>query len=145
MTSKKRAETVVLLRLPFYKAVGKQTDVGSAQLYSNLNSLGTVLESCPTSQFNPTAYQTYTLCSLTLPTGKWLLIGRTLAGGDLIIDGDNRLICANGRNNYTTGELTLNAFAIFTGGSANLKLVSNGYGTVHNDRNYCSLRAIRIN
>ena len=36
MTSKKRAETVVLLRLPFYKAVGKQTDVGSAQLYSNL-------------------------------------------------------------------------------------------------------------
>ena len=123
------------------------TDVvgGISSLYSNLNSLGTVLESCPTSQFNPTAYQTYTLCSLTLPTGKWLLIGRTLAGGDLIIDGDNRLICANGRNNYTTGELTLNAFAIFTGGSANLKLVSNGYGTVHNDRNYCSLRAIRIN
>ena len=110
-----------------------------------MNSLGTVLESCPASQFNPAAYQTYTLCSLTLPTGKWLLIGRTLAGGDLIIDGDNRLICANGRNNYTTGELTLNAFAIFTGGSANLKLVSNGYGTVHNDRNYCSLRAIRIN
>ena len=40
MTSKKRAETVVLLRLPFYKAVGKQTDVGSAQLYSNLAPSG---------------------------------------------------------------------------------------------------------
>lgn len=111
---------------------------------SNLDSLGTVLETFPTSQFNPVAYQTYTLCSLTLPNGKWLLIGRTLACGDLIIDGDNILIRAYGRNNYTTSELILTAFAISTGGSANLKLVSNGYGTVHSDRNFCSLKAIKI-
>ena len=87
--------------------------------------------------------KTYTLCSLNLQSGKWLLLGQTLAGGDLIIDG-NISVHINGRNDVRTSEAFVTAFAYSTGGVVNLKLTSNAFGTVHADRNYCTLKAIRI-
>ena len=87
--------------------------------------------------------QTYDLCSLNLPNGKWLVFGQTLAGGDLVIDG-NISIHINGRNNVASAEASVVALAYSTGGVVNLKLVSNSIGTAHADSNYCALKAIRI-
>lgn len=77
MTSKKRAETVVLLRLPFYKAVGKQTDVGSAQLYSNLTRLSEIKVSSASYDIPQKTQQTFT--PLKLSAGTWLIIGHCIS------------------------------------------------------------------
>lgn len=119
------------------------TDVvgGISSLYSNL---GQIRETYLSTPITPISGQTYTIGSLALETGKWILFGATLAGGDLIIDGD--IIChCNGRNANTTYEISTNVFAVSHGGTVNLKLLSNGFGTIHADKNYCSLIAIRIN
>ena len=109
-----------------------------------MNSVGAFLESYPQTQMsNMKGGQIYTLCSLILPVGKWLLIGRTLAGGDLIIDGET-IFQFYGRNVDVTAEASNTAFAYSTGGIVNLKLSSNGAGFVHADPHYCALKAIRI-
>lgn len=95
----------------------------------------------------PQSGQTYTIGSLALETGKWILFGATLAGGDLIIDG-NIISRLNGRNTNTSSdtlsEISMRAFAISNGGIVNLKLVSNGFGILHADKTYCGLTAVRI-
>ena len=91
----------------------------------------------------PQSGQTYTIGSLSLETGKWLLFGATLAGGDLIIDG-NIISRLNGRNANTSSDISMRAFAISNGGIVNLKLVSNGFGMLHADKTYCGLTAVRI-
>lgn len=108
------------------------------------SNLGQIRETYLSTPITPISGQTYTIGSLALETGKWILFGATLAGGDLIIDGD--IIChCNGRNANTTYEISTNVFAVSHGGTVNLKLFSNGFGTIHADKNYCSLIAIRIN
>ena len=53
---------------------------------SNLGYLGEIREVYLSTAITPQSGQTYTIGSLSLETGKWLLFGATLAGGDLIID-----------------------------------------------------------
>lgn len=109
-----------------------------------MNSVGAFLESYPQTPIsNMTSGQIYTLCSINLPIGKWFVFGRTLAGGDLIIDG-NISTHINDRNDGVTSEGSVTAFAVSNGGIVNLKLRSNRFGNVHADPNYCALKAIRI-
>lgn len=117
---------------------------GLVALNSNMNSVGAFLESYPQTPIsNMTSGHIYTLCSINLPIGKWFVFGRTLAGGDLIIDG-NISTHINDRNDGVTSEGSVTAFAVSNGGIVNLKLRSNGFGNVHADPNYCALKAIRI-
>lgn len=121
------------------------TDVvgGISSLYSNLGYLGEIREAYLSTAITPQSGQTYTIGSLSLETGKWILFGATLAGGDLIIDG-NIISRLNGRNANTSSDISMRAFAISNGGIVNLKLVSNGFGMLHADKTYCGLTAVRI-
>ncbi len=110
---------------------------------SNLGYLGEIREAYLSTAITPQSGQTYTIGSLSLETGKWLLFGATLAGGDLIIDG-NIISRLNGRNANTSSDISMRAFAISNGGIVNLKLVSNGFGMLHADKTYCGLTAVRI-
>ena len=112
-------------------------------LNSNLGYLGEIREAYLSTAITPQSGQTYTIGSLSLETGKWLLFGATLAGGDLIIDG-NIISRLNGRNANTSSDISMRAFAISNGGIVNLKLVSNGFGMLHADKTYCGLTAVRI-
>lgn len=124
---------------------GGMTDLSSGlnTLNSNLGYLGEIREAYLSTAITPQSGQTYTIGSLSLETGKWLLFGATLAGGDLIIDG-NIISRLNGRNANTSSDISMRAFAISNGGIVNLKLVSNGFGMLHADKTYCGLTAVRI-
>lgn len=138
-----------------YERLGMGTDLsaGDAEnvtqavnaLYSNLGYLGEIREAYLSTAITPQSGQTYTIGSLSLETGKWLLFGATLAGGDLIIDG-NIISRLNGRNANINSwyESSIYAFAVSNGGIVNLKLSSNGFGTLHADKTYCGLTAVRI-
>ena len=104
-----------------------------AQCYSDLGYLGEIREAYLSTAITPQSGQTYTIGSL----------GATLAGGDLIIDG-NIISRLNGRNANTSSDISMRAFAISNGGIVNLKLVSNGFGMLHADKTYCGLTAVRI-
>ena len=121
------------------------TDVVTAiaKQNSDLGYLGEIREAYLSTAITPQSGQTYTIGSLSLETGKWLLFGATLAGGDLIIDG-NIISRLNGRNANTSSDISMRAFAISNGGIVNLKLVSNGFGMLHADKTYCGLTAVRI-
>ena len=116
-----------------------------AQCYSDLGYLGEIREAYLSTAITPQSGQTYTIGSLSLETGKWLLFGATLAGGDLIIDG-NIISRLNGRNANINSwyESSIYAFAVSNGGIVNLKLSSNGFGILHADKTYCGLTAVRI-
>lgn len=123
---------------------GSTDTVGAiTKLYSDLGYLGEIREAYLSTAITPQSGQTYTIGSLSLETGKWLLFGATLAGGDLIIDG-NIISRLNGRNTITSSDISMRAFAISNGGIVNLKLVSNGFGMLHADKAYCGLTAVRI-
>lgn len=126
---------------------GGMTDLSSGvnSLYSNLGYLGEIREAYLSTAITPQSGQTYTIGSLSLETGKWLLFGATLAGGDLIIDG-NIISRLNGRNANINSwyESSIYAFAVSNGGIVNLKLLSNGFGILHADKTYCGLTAVRI-
>ena len=112
---------------------------------SDLGYLGEIREAYLSTAITPQSGQTYTIGSLSLETGKWLLFGATLAGGDLIIDG-NIISRLNGRNANINSwyESSIYAFAVSNGGIVNLKLLSNGFGILHADKTYCGLTAVRI-
>lgn len=112
---------------------------------SNLGYLGEIREAYLSTTITPQSGQTYTIGSLSLETGKWLLFGVTLAGGDLIIDG-NIISHLNGRSSNINSwyESSIYAFAVSNGGIVNLKLSSNGFGALHADKTYCGLTAVRI-
>ena len=132
----------VMAKIGTAELTGGITDLSSGlnKLYSNL---GQKQEAFLSSPITPIDGQTYTIGSLVLESGKWMLFGTTLAGGNLIIDGDI-IWRFNGRNTYTSIEFSMHAFALSNGGTVNLKLVSNGIGILHADRTYCGLVAIRI-
>ena len=123
------------------------TDVVTAiaKQNSDLGYLGEIREAYLSTAITPQSGQTYTIGSLSLETGKWLLFGATLAGGDLIIDG-NIISRLNGRNANINSwyESSIYAFAVSNGGIVNLKLLSNGFGILHADKTYCGLTAVRI-
>lgn len=128
-------------------AAGDASNVTQAinKLYSNLGYLGEIREAYLSTTITPQSGQTYTIGSLSLETGKWLLFGATLAGGDLIIDG-NIISHLNGRSSNINSwyESSIYAFAVSNGGIVNLKLSSNGFGALHADKTYCGLTAVRI-
>lgn len=112
------------------------------QLNSNISQIGQILAAG-----SPTAYGTelgkiYDICSLSLPEGKWLVIGATLASGDLTI--------FNSAPTYSrkrTGGDDTNLVISIADGPKDITLRLNCLyvvGTIHNDMNYCYLKAIRI-
>lgn len=135
----------VMTKIGTAALTGGMTDLSSGlnALNSNLGYLGEIREAYLSTAITPQSGQTYTIGSLSLETGKWLLFGATLAGGDLIIDG-NIISRLNGRNANTSSDISMRAFAISNGGIVNLKLVSNGFGMLHADKTYCGLTAVRI-
>ena len=109
---------------------------------SNISQIGQILAAG-----SPTAYGTelgkiYDICSLSLPEGKWLVIGATLASGDLTI--------FNSAPTYSrkrTGGDDTNLVISIADGPKDITLRLNCLyvvGTIHNDMNYCYLKAIRI-
>ena len=117
---------------------------------SNLNSdiaaIGTVMVSAPSQSFLTEIGETYTLRSLDLPAGKWLVIGSTLAIGNILIkNADSGGTWRNYREK-SSPENTGMAIA-FTNGNktVNLTLIADYIvSQEHADMNYCYLRAIKI-
>lgn len=122
------------------------------QTNSNLQEIGTVLQS---SYVGPNILMTelnheYDICTITLPKGKWLLIGCTLANGTLTFTYGSLF---SGRSTQKNHQSNL-AFglAIVPDGirSSILRLIvggeSEGYSNseIHTDSNYCGIKAIKI-
>lgn len=120
--------------------------------FSNLQEIGTVLQS---SYVGPNILMTelnheYDICTITLPKGKWLLIGCTLANGTLTFTYGSLF---SGRSTQKNHQSNL-AFglAIVPDGirSSILRLIvggeSEGYSNseIHTDSNYCGIKAIKI-
>lgn len=116
------------------------------ELNSDFDAVGTTLISHPSSQFNTTVGQTYTLCELSLPAGKWLVIGACLATGNMYIGnadfgGTTRSYRANNSPEHTGIALA------FSSGNKTVNLSLHAdyiVSTVYSDPAYCYLRAIRI-
>lgn len=123
-------------------AFGKNLQDQITEQNSNISQIGQILAAG-----SPTAYGTelgkiYDICSLSLPEGKWLVIGATLASGDLTI--------FNSAPTYSrkrTGGDDTNLVISIADGPKDITLRLNCLyvvGTIHNDMNYCYLKAIRI-
>lgn len=127
---------------------GESSNVVSAitQLNSDFAAIGTVMVSAPPQTFATEIGKTYTLCSLDLPAGKWLVIGSTLAIGNILIENADSGGTWRNYREKSSPENTGMAIA-FTNGNktVNLTLVADYIvSQVHADINYCYLRAIRI-
>lgn len=137
-------------RLINEKAVANANAIST--LNSNLQEIGTVLQS---SYVGPNILMTelnheYDICTITLPKGKWLLIGCTLANGTLTFTYGSLF---SGRSTQKNHQSNL-AFglAIVPDGirSSILRLIvggeSEGYSNseIHTDSNYCGIKAIKI-
>lgn len=133
-------------------AYGKTLKDAIDSTNSNLQEIGTVLQS---SYVGPNILMTelnheYDICTITLPKGKWLLIGCTLANGTLTFTYGSLF---SGRSTQKNHQSNL-AFglAIVPDGirSSILRLIvggeSEGYSNseIHTDSNYCGIKAIKI-
>lgn len=133
-------------------AMGKNFQNQIDGINSNLQEIGTVLQS---SYVGPNILMTelnheYDICTITLPKGKWLLIGCTLANGTLTFTYGSLF---SGRSTQKNHQSNL-AFglAIVPDGirSSILRLIvggeSEGYSNseIHTDSNYCGIKAIKI-
>lgn len=105
----------------------------------------------PTSSIQCTAGTTYSICSKTLPAGKWILIGYGLLLGNLslYISGATYANACTARNynSNQNGEVSLQTFGMArsTGtATVTLKLDCRANCTAHADGNYCGILGIRI-
>lgn len=104
--------------------------------------MGQVLAAGSAEHYNTEIGKTYDICSLSLPQGKWLVVGATLASGDLTI-----INSAPAYSRKRTGGDDTNLVISIADGPKDITLrLINPYaiGTIHNDMNYCYLKAIRI-
>lgn len=112
-----------------------------------LNSnIGKTMMAYPTSSWNTEVGRTYNICSLNLTEGKWLLIGATLATGNLTIKNADFTGTTRNWREKSIPESTGLVIALSNGNkTVTLSLMADFISTqVHKDPNYCYLRAIRI-
>ena len=102
--------------------------------------------SSPPQTFSTEIGKSYVLCELDLPAGKWLVIGCTLAIGNITIGNADSSGTWRNYREKSIPENTGMAIA-FTNGNktVNLTLIADYIvSQVYADINYCYLRAIRI-
>lgn len=116
------------------------------KLNSDVEGIGKTMISHPSSSFSTEVGKTYELCSLDLPEGKWLLIGATLATGNLLIENADFSGTSRNWREKSAPETTMLTIAFSSGGKKVKLMLVAAYvsALVHSDRNYCYLRAIRI-
>lgn len=116
------------------------------QITQQNSNIGQILSAYPSSAFITEVGRTYEICSLDLTEGKWLLIGATLAAGNISINNADFGCTTRNWREKSTPELTGLVIAFSTGNKkVKLMLAADFISTqVHRDPNYCYLRAIRI-
>ena len=112
----------------------------------NASKLGSSLVAYNSTLTTTTVGETYEFCSLSLPEGKWLLIGACLASGDLTFDNADYGTKIRSRRTAEEQEKTGLIIGLATGPkTVKMKLTAAVISsTIHNDGNYCYMRAIRI-
>ena len=115
-------------------------------LNTKLNDVGETLSSFPESEFETQIDETYSLCSIELPPGKWIVIGATLAIGNLEIENADYVGKSRSYQENAAPESTSITVGFSSGGKTiTLKLEAKyTQSLVHADGNYCYLRAIKI-
>ena len=106
------------------------------------SAIGSTLVSTSETEYETELDTVYTVCSLALPAGKWLLIGSLISAGNINIVGSEYAALSRCRYRdstntvlgYTNGNKTVSM-------KIEAKVESN---KVYSDDRYCYLRAIRI-
>ena len=105
-----------------------------------------ILLSSRTEQIVTQVGKTYSVCSLNLPAGKWLLFGQTLASGDQYINGVTWGHMSRMYRGAGDAEVANKCFAISTGGCT-ATLIVHAVGTstiIHADGAYVFLIAVKF-
>lgn len=113
--------------------------------FSNLANVGTIISAYPPELIQTTVGTIYNICNITITEGTWLLIGYTLAVGNLIIEGKGLFASRKSSNNEDT-HMCFGIAKVSSQYNIVLKLVADySSSIIHADGNYCGLRAIRLN